>query len=207
MEGSRTWKIWSFLFCFLCNGILIAFFLGSETVLGKMALPVKAAAGGILTLILWLLVVSAVPRQARQTPVDTVPLPGSEGRLSLEGVVQMLAVLQREGRLIDFLQEDLTQYEDGQIGAAVRSIHTGCKEALKEHMEIRPVFDEKEGTRVTVPPGFDPGAIRLSGNVTGNPPFRGILRHRGWQVERIRLPQSADHKDNRILAPAEVEVE
>jgi hypothetical protein len=181
--------------------------LRGETVLGEIAVPVKAAAGGILTLILWLLVVSVVPRQARKVPLETAPLPASEGRPSPEGVVQMLAALQREGRLIDFLQEDLTPYEDGQIGAAVRPIHTGCKEALKEHMEIRPVFDEKEGTRVTVPPGFDPGAVRLSGNVAGNPPFRGILRHRGWRVERIRLPQSADQKNNRILAPAEVEVE
>jgi hypothetical protein len=193
------------LSCCLCNGILIAFLLRGETVLGEIAVPVKAAAGGILTLILWLLLISTVPRPARQVQVETPPPPG--GQPSSEGVVQMLAALQREGRLIDFLQEDLSQYEDGQIGAAVRPIHAGCQEVLKEHMEIRPVLEEKEGTQVTVPPGFDPRVIRLSGNVTGNPPFRGILRHRGWRVERIRLSQLVDQKNHWILTPAEVEVE
>ena len=119
----------------------------------------------------------------------------------------MLAALQLEGRLIDFLQEDLSAYEDGQIGAAVRSIHMGCREILKEHMEIKPVFEEKEGSTVTIPAGFDTRAIRLTGNVTGNPPFRGVLRHRGWKVERIRLPKSQGQKDHWILAPAEVEIE
>ena len=119
----------------------------------------------------------------------------------------MLAALQREGRLIDFLQEDLGADEDSQIGAAVRSIHTGCREILKEHMDIKPVFEEKEGSSVTIPAGFDTTAIRLTGNVSGNPPFRGTLRHRGWKVERIQLPQSQGQKDRRILAPAEVEIE
>jgi hypothetical protein len=119
----------------------------------------------------------------------------------------MLAALQREGRLIDFLQEEITSYEDGQIGAAVRNIHAGCKEALKEYLEIKPVFQESEGATITVPPGFDARAIRLTGNVTGNPPFRGILRHRGWKVDRIRLPQAAEQIVHSILAPAEVEIE
>ena len=158
-------------------------------------------------MILWLLVFSLGRRLPRQVPIETGPSTVSEGRPSSEAAVQILAALQREGRLIDFLQEDLSHYEDSQIGAAVRNIHTGCKEALKEHMEIRPVFVEKEGAAVTVPPGFDARAIRLTGNVTGDPPFRGILRHRGWQVDRIRLPQSVEQKDHWILAPAEVEIE
>jgi hypothetical protein len=207
MGGRKTWTIGSFLFCFIGNGILIAFFLASNRVLGDVGTSVKAAVGGVLTLILWLLVFSLGRRLSRQAPIETGPSPASEGRPSPEAAVQMLAALQREGRLIDFLQEDLSSYEDSQIGAAVRNIHTGCKEALKEHMEIMPVLVEKEGAAVTVPPGFDARAIRLTGNVTGDPPFRGILRHRGWQVDRIRLPQSGEQKNHWILAPAEVEIE
>lgn len=208
MGRRQTWTIWSFLFCFIGNGILIAFFLASNSVLGDVATSVKAAVGGVLTLILWLLVFSLGRRLSQEVPIELVPSAVSEGSPSPEAAVQMLAALQREGRLIDFLQEDLSHYEDSQIGAAVRSIHTGCKEALKEHMEIKPVFVEKEGAAVTVPPGFDARAIRLTGNVIGDPPFRGILHHRGWQVERIRLPQSSvEQKNHWILAPAEVEIE
>jgi hypothetical protein len=207
MGGRQTWTIWSFLLCFIGNGFLIAFFLASNSILGDVATSLKAAVGGVLTLILWLLVFSLGRRLPRQVPIETAPAKVSEGRPSPEAAVQMLAALQREGRLIDFLQEDLSSYEDSQIGAAVRNIHTGCKEALKEHMEIRPVLVEKEGAAVTIPPGFDARAIRLTGNVTGDPPFRGILRHRGWQVEHIRLPQSGEQKNHWILAPAEVEIE
>jgi hypothetical protein len=184
-------------------------------------------AGGILTLALWLLFLSAGPKPEdqipsrqipdeqvsskkvpkEQAPSKTVPPPIPKGPASPDAAIQILAALQREGRLIDFLQEDLSTYEDSQIGAAVRNIHMGCKETLREHMEIKSIFQEKEGTAVTVPSGFDVRAIRLTGNVTGNPPFRGILRHRGWQVERIRLPQGTEQKNHWILAPAEIEIE
>jgi len=207
MGERQTWTIWSFLFCFIGNGFLIAFLLASNNILGDVATSVKAAVGGVLTLILWLLVFSLGRRLSREVPIEPASSAVSEGKPSPGAAVQMLAALQREGRLIDFLQEDLSSYEDSQIGAAVRNIHTGCKEALKEHMEIRPVFVEKEGAAVTIPPGFDARAIRLTGNVTGDPPFRGILRHRGWQVERIWLPQSVEQKNHWILAPAEVEIE
>ncbi|MEW6439539.1 MAG: DUF2760 domain-containing protein [bacterium] len=122
--------------------------------------------------------------------------------------VQILSILQRKGRFIDFLQEDLGPYDDSQIGAAVRSIHQGCKEALTEHLTLRPVVEGEEGAEVNVPPGFNPEAIQLIGDVRGSPPFKGVLRHRGWRVERLELPRrtSGDREEN-ILAPAEVEIE
>ena len=123
------------------------------------------------------------------------------------GAVQMLALLQRQGRLVDFLQEDLTPYEDAQIGAAVRPIHQGCKQALQQHVQLEPVFGESEGSRVTVQPGFDAYAIRLSGNVVGNPPFSGALQHRGWRVKALNLPsQTPEQEASRVVAAAEVEV-
>jgi len=129
---------------------------------------------------------------------------------SPEAALQVLALLQQQGRFIDFLEEDLGSYEDAQIGAAVRSIHEGCKKALHEHLELKPVFEqEEEGAQVTVKQGFDSSAIRLTGNVSGDPPFRGVLRHRGWRVVKADFPQPVSGRDKpvRILAPAEVEME
>jgi hypothetical protein len=119
----------------------------------------------------------------------------------------MLAILQRQGRLIDFLQENLSMYDDAQIGAAVRTIHEGSKQALAEHVTLEPIFTETEGSPVAVEPGFDTRAVRLTGHVVGEPPFRGELRHRGWRVVNINLPQQPGGQDKQlIVAAAEVEV-
>ena len=123
------------------------------------------------------------------------------------GAVQMLAILQRQGRLIDFLQEDLRMYDDAQIGAAVRTIHEGCRQALAEHVKLEPIFTEAEGTTVTVQPAFDTRAVRLTGDVVGEPPFKGALRHRGWRVASLDLPKQVSGSDKAmIVAAAEVEV-
>ncbi|MFP5213006.1 MAG: DUF2760 domain-containing protein, partial [Acidobacteriota bacterium] len=117
------------------------------------------------------------------------------------------SVLQREGRLIDFLQEDLGLYEDAQIGAAVRGIHQGCRDALKEYVDLKPILEEGEGEEVTVLANFDSKSIRLTGNVAGEPPFKGILRHRGWKIVRLELPKpTAEQQKDWVLAPAEVEI-
>jgi hypothetical protein len=121
--------------------------------------------------------------------------------------VQLLSLLQRKGRLIDFLQEDLRAYDDAQIGAAVRTVHEGCREALAEHFELEPIFPADEGSPVTIEQGFDAHAIRLTGTVTGNPPFKGFLRHRGWRIKNVDLPAlTAGHGQELIVAPAEVEL-
>lgn len=123
------------------------------------------------------------------------------------GAVQMLAILQRQGRLIDFLQEDLSAYADDQIGAAVRSIQEGTKQALNQHVKLEPVFTETEGSRVTVPAGFNQEQVRLTGNVVGAPPFKGEVRHRGWRVASIDLPKRMGESDELpVVAAAEVEV-
>jgi hypothetical protein len=119
-----------------------------------------------------------------------------------DGAVALLALLQRDGRLIDFLLEDVDGYSDEQVGAAVRDVHRGCRKAILEHVEMAPVVPETEGARVTVAKGFDPGEIRLTGAVAGEPPFAGTLRHPGWKVAKVDLPKSADG----IVAPAEVEL-
>ena len=125
---------------------------------------------------------------------------------SLDRAVQMLALFQRDGRLVDFLTEDVSPYPDGQLGAAVRSIHTSCRQVLDRYMKLEPVLSSEEDQPVTVPQGFDPAAIKLVGNVAGEPPLRGLLRHRGWRVTEVNLPSLPQGTGRTIVAPAEVEI-
>lgn len=120
--------------------------------------------------------------------------------------LQLLGLLQREARLVDFLQEDVAPYSDAEIGAAARVVHEGCRKVLREHFSIAPVRTEAEGSRVTLAAGFDAAAMRLTGNVVGQAPFTGTLGHRGWRVDDVRLPQLTDHKAAAIVAQAEVEL-
>lgn len=118
-----------------------------------------------------------------------------------------LSVLQREGRLLDFFDEDLSLYEDEQIGAAVRSIQEDCKKAVKKYIDPKPVIDAEEGESVTIESGFDIDAIKLVGNVAGEPPFEGVLKHRGWKAGKKDVPRLSDIQDSGIMIPAEVEIQ
>lgn len=120
--------------------------------------------------------------------------------------LQLLALLQRDGRLLDFLLEDLGTYGDAQVGAAVRDVHASCRGVLTRYLSIAPVVEEEEGEAVTVDRGADPARIKVVGNVALGPPYRGIVRHRGWEVTRMDLPL-APSSGRAILAPAEVEVQ
>jgi hypothetical protein len=150
----------------------------------------------------------AIEQQAPPPPAEQAkPAEPPLATANAAAAVQMLSLLQREGRLVDFLEEDLSTYDDAQIGAAVRNVHAGCKQTLSEYVTLKPIFDEREGNQVTVPAGFDANAIRLTGNVVGDPPFKGVLRHRGWRVVAIDLPKQLQRRDGEsIVAAAEIEV-
>jgi hypothetical protein len=120
--------------------------------------------------------------------------------------LHLLTVLQRQGRLVDFLFEDLDVYEDAQIGAAVRGIHENCRKVVTKNLSLAAVLDGAEGEEVTIEEGFDPAAIKLTGNVTGEPPFKGVLRHKGWRTDKIELPVLSETQDAALIAPAEVEI-
>jgi uncharacterized protein DUF2760 len=120
--------------------------------------------------------------------------------------LRMLVLLQREGRLVDFLLENIDSYGNDQVGAAVRDIHRQCQKALKQHLVLAPIFKEAEGDSVQVPVGFDPALVQLTGNVTGEPPFHGSLRHHGWRVQEFLLNPPREGQDEFILQPAEVEL-
>ena len=143
---------------------------------------------------------SAVTMSSR---VKEIERPAAE---AFDRAVQMLAVLQRDGRLIDFLAEDISAYPDEQLGAAVRTIHETCRKALDHYVKLEPILNSDEDQPVTVQAGFDPAAIKLIGNVTGKPPIRGVLRHKGWRVTEIDLPPLPQGAGRAVVAPAEVEL-
>lgn len=139
-------------------------------------------------------------------PVPPPARPPEPVKLDPRPALQLLALLQREGRLVDFLEEDLAGFPDASVGAAARAVHAGCKRALQEYLQLEPVMGGAEGARVTVERGFDAAAIRLTGNVVGEPPFQGSLRHHGWRAKEVKLPLPKDGQDASLLAPAEVEL-
>jgi hypothetical protein len=137
-------------------------------------------------------------------PAPAPPREPAAGESRVEGALQLLGLLQREGRLVDFLRESLDQHPDAAIGAAVRDIHRGCKKVLDEHLRLEPVMPGQEEGPVVVPRGFDPAEVRLIGKASGEPPFRGILVHHGWRASGVKLPTVSEGFDRRVLAPAEV---
>ncbi len=123
-----------------------------------------------------------------------------------DGALALLALLQRDGRLVDFLREPLDGFADADIGAAARDVHRGCKKVLDQYFTLEPVLPGADDAKVTVPKGFDPAEIRVIGEAKGEPPFAGALRHHGWRAAKAQLPTLADGVDRAIVAPAEVEL-
>ncbi len=179
---------------------------GNWAVVQAIGTPSPAALAWLLGApIVMALVLSFIPAPAAPV-VDAVtaaaPPPAPR---PAEGALRLLGLLQEEGRLVDFLEEDLAPYPDDQIGGAVRAIHEGCRKALHAQFALEPVLRGAEGEDVTVDAGFDAAAVRLTGNVAGAPPFRGVLRHGGWRVTSATLPERQGI-DPRVIAPAEVEI-
>jgi hypothetical protein len=124
-----------------------------------------------------------------------------------DGALQMLSILQRDARLIDFLMEDISAYEDDQVGAAVRSLHQQSRDALGRYVTAQPGIDAVEGTRTQVAK-MDAASVKLIGNVPASgKASQGILRHKGWRVEKVDLPKIASSAETKVLAPAEIEIE
>lgn len=150
-----------------------------------------------------------VPPPAPAAPAQVAPVqqtPQAAPVESADRAVQMLAILQRDGRLIDFLTEDISPYPDAQIGAAVRDLHQSCKETLERYVKLEPVIASEEGQPVTLQEPVDPAEIKLIGNIVGRPPLRGLLRHRGWRVSAVNLPPLPNGAGRSVVAQAEVEI-
>jgi len=151
----------------------------------------------------------AFARQASMIPGNIQPsLPeekGPEAEQSVEGLF-ILSALQREGRFIDFLQQDVAGFSDVDVGAAARVVHGGCRKVLNQYLTLKPVLPEGEGSVVNVPRGYDASRVRVVGNVVGEPPYRATLKHQGWVATELRFPKLVPGMDLRVIAPAEVEI-
>ncbi|MDD5322370.1 MAG: DUF2760 domain-containing protein [Methylococcales bacterium] len=123
-----------------------------------------------------------------------------------DAALQLLSLLQKEARFIDFIKEDIATYSDADIGVAARVVHEGCNKAINEHFSLAPVRSEKEGGKITLQQGFDASTVRLTGNIVGSAPFTGTLIHKGWQITGIRLPKLTQGHNANIIAAAEVEL-
>jgi hypothetical protein len=121
--------------------------------------------------------------------------------------VQVLALLQRDGRLVDFLREDISGFSDAQVGAAVRDVHANCRGSLEKYFGLEPLLADEEGQPTTVSAPVDPALVKVVGSVTSRDSYRGVVRHRGWRVGRVALPALPPSPGARaVVAPAEVEV-
>jgi hypothetical protein len=137
-------------------------------------------------------------------PAAPEPAPTAKQASAEDGALQLLGLLQREGRLVDFLEQDVTTFSDQDVGAAARLVHEGCRKALHAHAKVASVRAEAEGARLSLEqPASD---VKLVGNVAGSAPFRGVLRHRGWRVDELRLPKLVGAHDPKVVAQAELEL-
>lgn len=144
----------------------------------------------------------AKPAPAVQVKTETVVL----REATPDAAVQLLGLLQKEARFVDFTQENMAQYSDEEIGAVARVVHEGCRKVLRQHFELAPVRTEEEGKRITLPKGYDASSVRITGNIVGTAPFTGTLVHRGWKATEIKLPKITEGHDVSIIAAAEVEL-
>jgi Domain of unknown function (DUF2760) len=187
------------------NGLLLVLAASNYT----FPIAMVAFLVAILVLVLSLvarLKAESVPASGPAPATVAAPPPAPAANQAEGEMAAFLALLQEKGRLVDFLMEDLTTYDDAQVGAAARVIHQGCKEVLREHFSITPVSVAQEGSQVTVPAGYAADEYRLIGKISGDPPFSGKLVHKGWRTDYVKLPRIAKSTGIPAIAPAEVEL-
>ena len=178
-------------------------------IMGVYTIPIAALA---LLLAIAILALSLFERRETPAPlpppVAAKPPPPLPERHPEAEVVAFLGLLQEKGRLVDFLMDDVSIYDDSRVGAAARVVHFGCRDVLQEHFKITPISDAEEGSQVMIPENYSIDEYRLMGKITGNPPFRGILLHKGWKTESVKLPRLIKTEGKRLpsITPALIEV-
>ena len=185
------------------NGLLLIPAMSAYT------FPIAALALA-LAIILLALCFFGAPREApapAAAPVAAQPPPPAANQAEAE-VVAFVSLLQEKGRLVDFLMEDVTPYDDKQVGAAARVVHQGCREVLNDSFKITPISQAEEGSRITLPAAYAADEYRLLGKISGDPPFTGTLLHKGWKTESVKLPRilKSDERHLPSIAPAQVEL-
>lgn len=187
---SRLWFAWIAYFRIVFDGAYAAKLFAAQS--GAPALPEPKKE-------------EPKPEPKPEPKVEKKSVPPPEKAPPTDAALQLLALFQREGRFVDFLEEDVASFSDADIGAAARVVHSGCRKALREHFKLAPVRSEEEGVKVSLPEA-NPAEVKLTGNVSGSGPFNGTLRHRGWRATEVKLPQAVGGHDPRVIAQAEVEL-
>jgi hypothetical protein len=121
----------------------------------------------------------------------------------------LLSLLQEKGRFLDYVMEDITAFNDAQVAAASRVVHQGCAAVIKECLTLAPTHEGKEGDRVTLDKSSDPNRYRLLGKVPQEPPYTGVVVHRGWKTSKLALPRftrPVDPTGANVVTPMEVEI-
>ena len=189
---TRIWFAWVCLIRVLFDGSFAA------RVFAERSVPAPREATGKAD--------EAAPPRAETPAAEPAATRDGSGPTASPQALQLLALLQREGRLIDFLEQDVTAFSDADVGAAARVVHEGCRKMLHRVTSVEPVRTEHEGDNVVLGKDFAPSEVVLVGNVNGAPPYRGTLRHRGWRAAGLTLPELVGGHDPSVLAPAEVEL-
>jgi len=136
---------------------------------------------------------------------SSVPVAEDTQAINVNGL-QLLSLLQKSGRFVDFLKQDVTGFSNKEVGEAARVVHEGCAQVFSKYFEITPVSEEEEGSQITLEQGFDPAFFCLSGNIQNNAPYRGELVHPGWQVTSAQLPTLTQTDSLHVICPAEIEL-
>jgi hypothetical protein len=192
---TRLWFAWVVFFKVLFDGLFAAKIYTPQLEAPKQAETPKLAEKPAEVVVEK--IVERVVEKVVEKPVAGPP--------PTDAALQLLALFQREGRFVDFLEEDIASFADADIGAAARVVHSGCRKALRDHVKLEPVRSEEEGVKLTLPE-VDPNEVKLTGNVQGKGPHTGVLRHRGWKAVSITLPTAVPGHDARVVAQAEVEL-
>ena len=192
---TRLWFAWVVFFKVLFDGLFAAKLYTPQLEAPKQADTPKLAEKPA----------EVVVEKVVERIIEKVVEKPAAGPPPTDAALQLLALFQREGRFVDFLEEEIASFNDADIGAAARVVHSGCRKALRDHVKLEPVRSEEEGAKVTLPE-VSPNEVKLTGNVQGKGPHTGVLRHRGWKAVSITLPTAVAGHDARVVAQAEVEL-
>jgi len=149
-----------------------------------------------------------VPSEPPQPPAEPATARRPDPEQTGEALI-LLSLLQDKGRFLDYLSEDIAAYNDAQVAAASRVVHQGCSAVIKEYFAIAPTHAGAEGGQITIEKSSDPNRFRLVGKLTREPPYNGVVVHRGWKTTRVSLPRFTrpiDPSGENIITPVEVEV-
>ena len=124
---------------------------------------------------------------------------------NIDGIF-LLSLFQKQGRLVDFLQQDIASFSNAEVGEAARVVHDGCARILGDYFTMEAIRTEEEGALVNVDADYNLSEIKLTGNLRGSAPYRGELLHHGWKISDQHPPEQLDPKARLIVQPAEIEV-